>query len=772
MIGLPNVIRILAYFNPCGIFICYAVLFVVRAEENTEDSIQRREFERPTREVPGKRVAEENIQPLRGAEWCNGTACEGVNPYNEFSAAKDGTGVSQQHFSKNGRSKVRKDKSFQSVFSFIPVLAPTSNQITNQACRRHSRLFVQQLQRYKLWALRMYDSSAKLPSGILRGNVNQLGDFDQCLSVAAQENPSIVGKYCLASVDVQATVLNNMDTNTLARAVHLAQSYGFIKSSYRDPGHFIPQFTTIKWALCVPASCSYADVQQTLVEALHNYNQTIGLSFDVHVDPEMCYVKRETGNPLSSGTVITLTFFASVVCVAVIATVRDTTQNARRRHEQGHVERFLMAFSLRKNMRELLADLPTEGDIHCVHGVRALCTAALYVAHKVITLAFSPYSNRVALTEVSNDSWTTVLRTSLVYTDSFLMLSGVLASFNMSKEMERKKHIDWTKKYMARFIRLTPALLAVVLFYAYVMEQLGSGPQWNMTVRKNADICKKNLWKNLIYIQNFFPFEQMCATHTHQLALDMQLSLLSPLLVTLLWRWRVGGVIVLLCLHALSAFLRYIATLRNHLSLVIYHGMTVRQLYKTANLTYSLSLHRATPYLLGVGLGHILHNTNKNVHISKAAVWAGWLLAIYFAYLSVFLPSDLGHRHYRYDVHNASIYAAFSPISWSLALGWLIWACFTGNGGALNRFLCCKSLVIFSRISYAVYLTQFAVFFYNVGSIRASEQFNLLRSVDTAELLAVLGVSVLVTLLFDLPMQEVKSIVVDGVAGNKRAKVT
>jgi len=29
------------------------------------------------------------------------------------------------------------------------------------------------------------------------------------------------------------------------------------------------------------------------------------------------------------------TFFASVVCVAVIATVRDTTQNARRRHEQG-----------------------------------------------------------------------------------------------------------------------------------------------------------------------------------------------------------------------------------------------------------------------------------------------------------------------------------------------------------------------------------------------------------------------------------------------------
>jgi hypothetical protein len=65
-----------------------------------------------------------------------------------------------------------------------------------------------------------------------------------------------------------------------------------------------------------------------------------------------------------------------------------------------------------------------------------------------------------------------------------------------------------------------------------------------------------------------------CATHTHQLALDMQLSVLSPLLITLLWQWRVCGVVVLLCLHALSAVLRYVTVFRNQLSLVIYQGMT------------------------------------------------------------------------------------------------------------------------------------------------------------------------------------------------------
>jgi hypothetical protein len=80
----------------------------------------------------------------------------------------------------------------------------------------------------------VYDASAKLPSGILRGNVNQLGDFDQCLAVTSQDEPRIDGKYCLASVDVEPTKLNNNDIESLHQAVHLAHAYEFIKSSYRD----------------------------------------------------------------------------------------------------------------------------------------------------------------------------------------------------------------------------------------------------------------------------------------------------------------------------------------------------------------------------------------------------------------------------------------------------------------------------------------------------------------------------------------------------------
>jgi hypothetical protein len=57
----------------------------------------------------------------------------------------------------------------------------------------------------------VFDSSAKIPSGLLNGNVNQYGDFDQCLDVKTEldplmyphlENYSVLGKYCLATFDL------------------------------------------------------------------------------------------------------------------------------------------------------------------------------------------------------------------------------------------------------------------------------------------------------------------------------------------------------------------------------------------------------------------------------------------------------------------------------------------------------------------------------------------------------------------------------------------
>lgn len=75
----------------------------------------------------------------------------------------------------------------------------------------------------------MYDASAKLSSGVLNGNVNRYGDFDQCLNVIA-ENANFQGQYCLAYI--QPTV--SADYKYLNYLRTLALSFESYKSTFDD----------------------------------------------------------------------------------------------------------------------------------------------------------------------------------------------------------------------------------------------------------------------------------------------------------------------------------------------------------------------------------------------------------------------------------------------------------------------------------------------------------------------------------------------------------
>lgn len=78
------------------------------------------------------------------------------------------------------------------------------------------------------------DASAKIPSGLLRGNVNQLGDFDQCMEIRTKvklkedKSVKIKGKYCLANIDVEATI------DDMRLPVHLLQGRNMLRSHLDD----------------------------------------------------------------------------------------------------------------------------------------------------------------------------------------------------------------------------------------------------------------------------------------------------------------------------------------------------------------------------------------------------------------------------------------------------------------------------------------------------------------------------------------------------------
>jgi hypothetical protein len=78
----------------------------------------------------------------------------------------------------------------------------------------------------------VHDSSAKLPSGLLNGNVNQYGDIDQCLNVRSPWQGGVVkGRYCLTTSLIRVPDSDH----PLLRQVHqLLQSHSLLRSELDD----------------------------------------------------------------------------------------------------------------------------------------------------------------------------------------------------------------------------------------------------------------------------------------------------------------------------------------------------------------------------------------------------------------------------------------------------------------------------------------------------------------------------------------------------------
>ncbi|RZF42114.1 hypothetical protein LSTR_LSTR006707 [Laodelphax striatellus] len=635
------------------------------------------------------------------------------------------------------------------LMTWLPPFAAVNSK--DPTCRNHSRLFLQKLEDFELWSLKMHDASAKLPSGLLNGNVNQLGDFDQCLSVHESED-NIRGQYCLTDIELKLQPGQHL----AIRQIHdLVVSHSAFKSKIGDPGHRVPRFTNINWALCVPASCSASDVQEALMESLQQHLGPTGLRIRAHVDPEMCQQKSESIIPPRS-TLLVLVFFILIIGVTSLATFCDNSlQNQK---PTSRSMELLQSFSILSNSRKLFSMKRLNDDIASIHGIRTLNAIMLLVSHKSMALFFNPYVNRTGMTEYLGKPWTVIARAASLYTDPFIMLSGLLTTYAFIRQLRQSQSLNISKEIVSRLMRLLPTLGALILFCTFILPWMGSGPYWNLVVKHHAELCKVSWWKNMLFIHNYFGFKNMCLTHTHHVGIDTQLFLISPILIKMVWKWPKQGLVTLFALGTVSTILRFYATYFRSLSLFVHFGNPVSRMFDTADYSYILPTHRLTVYVMGIALGYGLHYWGRDFKLKTGQLTLGWFIALCLLYQSIVSPAKMSDRFYVYDRMDAANYAAFAPITWCLFFSWVIFCAHTGNGGYLCRLFSWKGFQICTRLSYTFYLTQFPVFFYFVGQVRAPMHYSFFLLFDMKELALIIISSILLTLLFEMPFQNIRSI--------------
>ena len=197
------------------------------------------------------------------------------------------------------------------------------------------------------------------------------------------------------------------------------------------------------------------------------------------------------------------------------------------------------------------------------------------------------------------------------------------------------------------------------------------------------------------------------------MANDMQFFIIAPPIIWLVWQYKKLGLLVIGSLTALSCVIPTVVTYKNG-----YAPVPGIEGPETNKLPYVEPWMRFTPYIVGILLGYYLHTTkNRSVKINYLAnIWL-WLISgvigISVVYGLTYPDRIESQRISIFEIPSMptamdpipnAIYAGFHRLGWSLALGWVIFACSRGYGGWVNEFLSWSGFKPLSKISFILYL--------------------------------------------------------------------
>ena len=389
---------------------------------------------------------------------------------------------------------------------------------------------------------------------------------------------------------------------------------------------------------------------------------------------------------------------------------------------------FLRCFSLYKNVPAILATHQPEGAITCLNGIRVIGMFWIILSHAFVNgTNFQIANNPIYVREHSYTRFTfQVISNGFLAVDNFLLLSGMLITYLMLREMDRRKgKIPMVFFYLHRYVRISPLYYFVLFLWFKVVPHLGHGPNWLYTDRHS---CDKYWWTNVLYINNFHPdYNNICFIISWYLAVDTQLFIFVPIFLYLLYYYWPAGVAALLAtLCASWTTTGIIAGVNEYNANAIKDGFS--GIYGTGVLEYPDSRTdiyekpycRAGAYLVGMLLGFVLHKKwepTKNLRVRIPFYGVMWILAVVLCITPVYGLYGSFNGHEFSDFENIT-YFMFSATGYSIGLSCVIYACHNGYGFIINTILSWKLWVPLGRLTFAAYLIHVPLYIFYFATLQ------------------------------------------------------
>ncbi|XP_062550333.1 nose resistant to fluoxetine protein 6-like [Armigeres subalbatus] len=599
-------------------------------------------------------------------------------------------------------------------------------------CSQQLQAFLHGVNASEIWALRLFDSWGRWPSGQFSGNRYDFGGYDQCDEYRYQhaEVGLITGKYCMAIVPRQLPEPENRF---------------FIDTGGNDG---------VVVGLCVPRHCS----EQILKEPV-----ALLLNTMYHVNTNDVLIQCETDEDIftfNAARITAITLFSVILALVIASTVYEIFRLGK----PGKSSPVFIAFSIYSNWLSLMktSARPANGrsnTIDCIHGVRVLAITWIIFAHTYLVYNSSPLINPIDTLRWIDSFHSTLIIAGPLSVDTFFLLSGLLIVWSQMRELDRTRFLNVPVMYLHRYIRLTPVFAALILFTVGIMPGISSGPLWSTSFALSVNQCNQYWWSALLYVQNYVNSDQICLGHSWYLSVDMQLFLISPLLIYPLWKW--GKIMfipvgLLILTSVISSFVMF----------MVYNlpGSVLITDINRDSLTYVPTHTRMGAWMVGVITGYIFHrNRSATVRLRKSRVVLGWTLSM------VALVGIIVGTHYvnqpvagtHPQIYDA-LFESLKHVVWACGVAWIIFACANGYGGPVNSVLSLRVWQPLGKLSYCLYLLHLPMQTVLTASTRTVRSFSDFRAIHTfwGEFCLTVLAAVVWTLCFEIPFGNLDALIV------------
>ncbi|XP_065347249.1 nose resistant to fluoxetine protein 6-like [Cloeon dipterum] len=577
---------------------------------------------------------------------------------------------------------------FFSLLSVPSILA----QILSSPCNNEVLVTLLEASQGTEWALRMIDATSKFPDGILVGNIDSMGHWDECLQ--ASNTANIEGKYCKVVASYQnPAIFSDLEYKRIER--------------FRSP-KAVPDGTALNlnFALCLPRSCNTDDfeiVAGQLLPVLGNSTQV-----SAKVNPKECFTLDTVTPELDASTITVIVVFALLIALVVASTFLE-------HFNKGGM--IIKALSLKTTYINLVS--VREGAFDCVNGMKVLSMLWIMMGHRYeLGVLSTPTSNRLLALDLTQEPLYMMLGNAFLSVDSFFLIGGFLLAYGFFRDVKRGNKFDAFKFYIYRYIRLTVPMSVMVIFYVTILRFMGAGPAWYPTIGSRfIQSCETHWWAAVFYVNNYIGPMTQCVEQTWYTSVDMQLAWLSPLLLLPMHYAPKAGKQLAFLVVLLSCAIPAVLTYLNNYPWSV--NLINADYYDVLAYTFEVYLathSRASPYIWGIILGYIMANNPQKIYLNWKTVALGWLLSAGTSVTVLFSLSITYQYDYVYEPIGATFYGGLHRLAWAIGLSWIIFACTKGIGGPVNAILSWRIFSILSPLIYGVYLVHFMIIGVQVGA--------------------------------------------------------